>query len=189
MNSIKELEIENKIKLVQSQIDIIDEAVNIDYKSMYKRTPIKNLGLTMGSDEIPRFCCANHKLNLSVRGAISIHEHLNETLKALNKSNSHIRRSIQLNNAFKDQKCKLRLENLTRWSSAYLMLLSVKKAYDKNMFNDQNPCPVDLDTVKTYLKILQPALILSTQFQYNHSSIVDVIPSVKQLIYRLQQMD
>ena len=48
----------------------------------------------MGSDEIPRFSCANHKLNLSVCGAISIHEEFTETLKSLKKFNSHIRRSI-----------------------------------------------------------------------------------------------
>ena len=37
-----ELEIEKKTELHQGPIDIIDVTVNIDYKSMYKRTPFKN---------------------------------------------------------------------------------------------------------------------------------------------------
>ena len=90
---------------------------------------------------------------------------------------------------FNLEKCKLRLENLTRWSPAYLMLLSVKKAYDKNMFNADNPCSVSLETVEIYIQILQPAYILSLQLQLNHSTIADVIPSVKQLINTYIQME
>jgi hypothetical protein len=69
------------------------------------------------------------------------------------------------------------------------MLLSVKKAYDRNMFNDENPCSVDLETIEVYLQIFQPTYILSQQFQLNHSSIADIIPSIKQLIHTYLQMD
>ena len=69
------------------------------------------------------------------------------------------------------------------------MLLSVKKAYDKNMFNADNPCSVSLETVEIYIQILQPAYILSLQLQLNHSTIADVIPSVKQLINTYIQME
>jgi hypothetical protein len=61
------------------------------------------------------------------------------------------------------------------------MLLSVKKAYDKKMFDGNNRCSVDLKTVEVYLQILKPAYILCLQFQFNHSTIAHVIPSVKQL--------
>ena len=56
------------------------------------------------------------------------------------------------------------------------MLLSVKKAYDKKVFNDQNPCAVGLETVEAYLKLLQPANILFNKFQSDHSSDSASIP-------------
>jgi len=87
--------------------------------------PLKTFKINPGSDEIPLFLCANHKLNLVIRGAIAIHQELTQILKDVNKSNSSVRRSVKLNRAFKNEKCKLRLENVTRWSSSYLMLLSV----------------------------------------------------------------
>jgi hypothetical protein len=39
-----------------------------------------------------------------------------------------------------------------------------------------------------YLHILKPVYILSQQLQYNHSSIADVIPSLKQLMNNLSTM-
>jgi hypothetical protein len=67
--------------------------------------------INFGTADFPLFNCFNHKLNLAPRAAISIHHDLTEIIKNLNKINALIRRSVQLNNAFKDQKCKLRLEN------------------------------------------------------------------------------
>ncbi len=69
------------------------------------------------------------------------------------KSNGHIGNTIQLNKvsnsnfkhmlknfffiqAFKEKKCHLQCENLSRWSSSFLMLKSVKRAYEKGAFND-----------------------------------------------------
>ena len=144
--------------------------------------------INFGTADLPLFNCSNHKLNLATRAAISIHHELTEIIKDLNKINASIRRSVQLNNAFKDQKCKLRLENLTRWSSSYLMLFSVKRAYDKNMF-ESIECPVTLEYIEQYLQILKSLFILSQQYQYNHSSIADVIPSLKQLINNLKTME
>jgi len=56
------------------------------------------------------------------------------------------------------------------------------------MFNEDNPCPIKLDDLEIYLQILKPAYILSQQFQYNHASIADVIPSIRQLMYQMKQM-
>ena len=64
------------------------------------------------------------------------------------------------------------------------MLLSVKKAYDRGMFENID-CPNSLEEVEMYLQILKPVYILSQQLQYNHSSIADVIPSLKQLMHNL----
>ena len=49
--------------------------------------------------------------------------------------------------AFIVKKCRLRTENLTRWSSTFLMLESVKRAYDADAFSSENSCPIDIETV------------------------------------------
>jgi len=50
---------------------------------------------------------------------------------------------------FRNKKCRLRLENLTRWSSAYLLLESVKRALDGGLFDEFEPeeIPVTLETI------------------------------------------
>jgi len=140
--------------------------------------PTNNLKIQLGTCELPRFSCACHKLNICLRTAISRHALANK-LRMLNSSNAHIRRSIQLNQTFRKNKSRLRLENLTRWSSAYLMIESVKRAYDRNLFDSNNAdlaCPIDLQTIETYLQILKPSYLLSVSLQSNFSSIADVIP-------------
>ena len=67
--------------------------------------------------------------------AIESHQDFQDILTSLNTSNATIRKKIHLNNAFKLNKCRLRCECVTRWSSAYLVLESVKRAYNKGMFN------------------------------------------------------
>ena len=62
---------------------------------------------------------------------------------------------------FIEKKYRLRIENTTRWSSAFLMLEAVKRAYDRQAFSDENPCPVDLETIEIYLQILAPACRVS----------------------------
>ena len=78
------------------------------------------------------------------------------------------------------------MENLTRWSSAYLMLESVRKAILKKAFDqtDENlKCPVSLKTIETYLQILRPAYQMTINFQSNSSSIADLLVSIKRAIY------
>jgi len=73
--------------------------------------------------------------NDAIRHSIEQHS-LAQILIDLNYSNSRARRSIQLNRMFRIKKCRLRLENLTRWSSAYLLLESVKRAFDAGLFDE-----------------------------------------------------
>ena len=82
---------------------------------------------------------------------------------------------------FKEKSCRLRIENLTRWSSTFLMLESIKRAYDRGAFNDNFPCDIDLKTTEIYLKILKPAYKLSIKFQKNSSNIADIIPNLLNL--------
>lgn len=117
---------------------------------------------------------------------------ISEDLKLLNRSNAHIRKTIQLNKTFAKKKSRLRIENATRWSSAFLMLESVKRAYVKNAFIDENEelkCPVSLKKVEIYLQILQPAYRLSISFQNNKSPISLLIPSLLRIIHSWETMD
>jgi len=140
--------------------------------------PIEN---NFGSSDITRFSCTCHKLNVVVRHAISNHE-LGEILRKLSKSNATVRNSISLNRFFKDHKFRLRLESPTRWGSAFLVLESVKRAYDRGAFSGDLACPISLATIETYIKVLKPAYELSTTLQLKASSTCDVIPSLIHLM-------
>ncbi len=112
-------------------IDTIEEYDLTKGESLFEKA------IELGINKVPRFSCACQKANLAVRHAISMHK-IGEDLKKLNLINTHIRKSIQLNKTFNKSKARLRLENVTRWSSAFLMLESVKKAYDKELFDEKN---------------------------------------------------
>lgn len=58
-------------------------------------------------------------------------KYLLEAIKNLSKFNRGIRNCIKDNQPFLEHKCRLRLEQRTRWSSDLLLLLSNKRAYDK----------------------------------------------------------
>ncbi len=122
------------------------------YYDFSKGWPIKNLKIKIGSSNLPRFCCACHKLNLAVRHPIESHGAICKILSKINSSNASIRRLVKLNNVFADKKCRLRIENLTRWSSSFLMLESVKRAYNKGAFNDEN------EELRCHLKIRTPKI-------------------------------
>jgi len=189
IESVNNTEFQNSISFSKEPVIDLNQSsnTNFDFSSMYESMPIPDFKINFGTSDLPLFNCVNQKLNLATRAAISIHRPLVDILKDLNKINSSIRQSVQLNRAFKEQKSRVRLENLTRWSSSYLLLLSVKKAYDKGMFESIG-CPVSLQDIEKYLLILKPVYILSQQYQYNRSSITDVIPSLKQLINNLRTM-
>lgn len=157
--------------------DAMPEADDFDEMYTVPREERGVLDIRMGDDQIPRFSCACHKLNIAIRWAIEKQRTVSRALARLNSANVDIRRPGQLGEPFRIAKCRLRLENDTRWSSAYLMLESVKRAYDKGLFDAGSvECPVPLETVEAYIQILKPAYLLSVSFQKRNSSIGDVIP-------------
>jgi len=87
---------------------------------------LKVLNISMGSTDLPRFQCACHKLNIAVRTAISNNKEITDILEKLCRENRSIRKSIQVSQVCRNLKSKLRLPNAIRWSSAFLMLESVK---------------------------------------------------------------
>ena len=51
-----------------------------------------------------------------------------------------------------------KLDQKTRWSSALLMLLSVKKAYENGAFDGDITCPIPYETIEVYIQILFTSL-------------------------------
>lgn len=108
-----------------------EEAFDYLYDKRISSAFRPTLEITLGTSQLPRFCCACHKMNLVVRKAIEENKQLLNIVKALSASNSYIRNNVSLARTFRDKQASLRIENLTRWSSTYLMLESVKRAYDR----------------------------------------------------------
>lgn len=69
------------------------------------------------------------------------------------------------------------------------MLESVKRAYDRGIFNGEIECPVDLETIETYIQILAPAYRVSIGLQKTSSTISDILPSILALRSIWERMD
>ena len=137
---------------------------------------IRSLEIVLGSDLLPRISCAAHKANSSVRAAIKKHDPLARLLKTLSKFCAISHRSINIANFHFNNKSRLRCDNQTRWNSSFLMLVSVKKAYDKNTFNEEYKCPHSLSTIEKYIQLLLPAYRFSLFMQRNDCPIGEVVP-------------
>lgn len=172
----------------QQPLDVLDYLnSDSDEYDRSKGEPIDDLVINLGTDDIPRINCANHIMNNAIRASIKNHPIVCADLKKLNKFAAHLKRSTELNNIFQQLKCRLRLENDTRWGSAFLLLEIIKKAFDKKAFDESiDPAlslPVDINTINMYIKILKPAYLLKITFQSNKTSIADVIPGVLNLFH------
>jgi len=143
----------------------------------YEITDQNQFEIEIGSSKLPRISCANHKLNLAVRKAMSEHQLICADLKKLNSLISCIRNSYNLDRVFQNLKCRLRLENNTRWGSAFLSLETIIRAVIKNAIQ-VDELPIKLSRIETYFLILQPAYNLNISFQSNTCSIGDVIPAL-----------
>ena len=64
--------------------------------------------IELGTNKLPRFQCACHKLNTAIRTAIDRHtDGISEVLRKLARSNATIRRVIKLSHTFRMKKSKL----------------------------------------------------------------------------------
>ena len=83
---------------------------------------------------------------------------------------------------------RLRGDNLTRWTSTFLMLTSFFKAYKKGIFNEKCLCPVSLAEIEFYIELLLPAYRFTLLHQRNKANIGEVIPSINLLIQKYEQL-
>ena len=57
---------------------------------------ISKLNINLGTDDLPRYQCADHKLDIAVKTAIKMHPELTKIIQILNKSNNHFKRVCKL---------------------------------------------------------------------------------------------
>jgi hypothetical protein len=126
--------------------------------------------------KIPRYSCACHKCNIAIRKAIKLCPGFAKDMSALKNYTKTIRKSNLKISIFKLEKCRMRCENATRWSSAFLTVFSVYKAYKRGIKMDG--CPLSLEKIEFYLQILLPGYKFSIGFQRTKSSISEVLPSL-----------
>ena len=69
------------------------------------------------------------------------------------------------------------------------MLAAFQKAYKRDAFHENNPCPISLEVIECYMQILLPAFNFNLIMQKNSSTIADVLPNIMILISKLTRMD
>lgn len=160
---------------------------SIHYDTSNNQLTINELIINLGSSDLPRFSCINHKTNLSVKGAMITHTVICSNFVLLNKWIAHIKNCTILNQIFRELLCRLKLENSTRWGSVYVLLEGILKAFKRGAF-DKNidpslELPISITLIKEYLAAFRPAYDININFQSTVAIISDVIPSVKNAIY------
>ena len=177
---------EDEIVSNSSVIEGVDEAKLIEEEEQEIDTINNTLNINLGSSDLPKISCANRKLNLCIRISIAKHKPLHIKIRILNSYVHRIKRTIRRNEIFVNAKCRLRLENSTRWGSTFLMLERLKKAHKKGVFDNidvSNKLPVSIEFINTYLKILKSAYLVNVYFQRDSSTIAEIIPAVLKLIH------
>ena len=97
-------------------------------------------------------------MNLCIRAAIAKHKPLSINIRVLNAYVNKIKRSIELSKVFANAKCRLGLENSTRWVSTFLMLERLKR---RNSRYIKQASAVSIYVINSYLKILKPAYLVN----------------------------
>lgn len=165
----------------QTYMQNIDFNEAIEYRDQME--PIQRLEFEIGQMNIPRFSCAAHKMNIAVRMSIRRHNEILNMLTTLSKFAGKSHRSCQLARVFEEARCRLKTMNYTRWSSAYLMMLSFLKAHTRACFSDELPFPVSHAELEIYIQILLPIHKFSLTVQRSDCSIGHLLPLLWLLIH------
>jgi hypothetical protein len=144
---------------------------------------ITDLELEIGSNQIPRFQCMAHKLNVSIRKSVKDSEYVGNVLTELSNFASNIKKTLILSALHRENKCKIHRQNFTRWSSSFTMLISMLKSYKKNLFDDTHTCPVSQSIIEKVLRILLPLYLVTNDIQSDNSSISIVLPTLLILVH------
>lgn len=89
---------------------------------------LSDIKLEIRSKIIPRYSCANHKLNLAIRKSIKENPQVEQLFKDLSKYASKSKKKLEISRLMRRKKSKLRTNNKIRWGSGFLMLSTFIKA-------------------------------------------------------------
>jgi hypothetical protein len=188
---LQEISAFNFTNTVDNQSEELCETTELNFEREYDETRgdrVESLEIKLGTNVLPRISCAAHKANISVRGAIKSHSQFSNILSTLSKFCATSHRAIQKANFHNAAKSRLRCDNKTRWNSSFLMLISVMKAYEKDVFNNNYKCPYSLATIEKYVQVLLPAYKFSLFVQRNDSPIGEVIPALLIMFEELKNL-
>jgi len=87
------------------------------------------------------------------------------------------------------KKVRFRINNETRWSSVFLLLDCIHKAYIRGLFTPEFKCPISLEEIEFYLQILLPAFQFNLIMQKTRSTIADVLPTLIIMISKWTRMN
>ena len=166
-------------QIAQTNCTLFEE----DLYSSNRHKNLDDLKISLGSNELPRFACSAHKMNIAVRKAILSHKPLSNMLSALSKFSASVKKSVNLSKIHLSKKCCLRCENATRRGSSFLMLWSYIKAYKAGAFDGDHKCPYSLEKIELYFQILKPVYCFNLYVQKSTLSIYEVLPFIMTLIH------
>ena len=96
---------------------------------------ICDIKLNIGTKIVPRYSCANHKLNLAIKKSIIENPIVEKLFKELSKFASKSKKKLEISRLMRNKKSKLRTDNKIRWGSGFLMLSTFIKAIKNGKLN------------------------------------------------------
>ena len=122
-------------------------------------------------------------MNLAIRKAIELCPKFSDILTLLSKWIRDVKKNIALARIHRSKNSIIKRQQLTRWSSSFIMLASILKAFKNKVFSNDHSCPVPIDKIKEYFLILAPCYIFTNDMQFKDSNISLVVPSIITIIY------
>ena len=99
---------ENKYEFTTNDEDVEYDFITRDDNVVADQAKkIVNLKLNLGTSSLPKFMCANHKCNISMRMTIKKHKHLRKVLRRLSKYAAKVKNNIELIQTHIDNKAKV----------------------------------------------------------------------------------
>jgi hypothetical protein len=160
-----EREIYNATETIETESESEDQhETDCFFEKVNNEEPVDKLILQLDSvsgQKLSRYSCCVHKANNAIKKAIQSIPLFSKDLSQLTKWTKNVRKKNPKTKIYEIKSSRLRCENKTRWSSGFLNLISVYKAY-KNKVNEVADCPLDFEKIKFYLQILLPAYRFTT---------------------------
>lgn len=128
-------------------------------------------------------------MNIAIRKAIKEHEPLTSMLTDLSRFAASSHQSTKIANIHASKKSKLKTNNATRWSSAFLMMQTFLKCFANEVFSEKYECPVEREDIELYSQILRHCYFFQLLVQRSDVSIAQVVPLANVAIQSLSALE